>query len=162
MMLWDPKAGRYYARYFMVLSADLFQADGRDDVQVVQIERPFRPIVVSRLRLKRLGHARSKLPQFEAGLQDLINPGANDPKIDARGYPGSVLVLEVDYTDASGSKNRPVIVVSRPLLWSAHDMVFFMDVSTGLCTDADCRFQYPDRVGLELSMAISKSAVVAN
>lgn len=146
VMIWDPQAGRLYRQYYMVISNDRSHS-ARDDVQVVEIDRPFRPASVTRTRLKRLGHARSKLPKFEAGLRDLISAGEDDPPIDARGYPRAVVELPVSYTDGIGSKNRPVVILSRPLLWSAYKMVFFADISRGIFTAADYRMQYPDWVG---------------
>jgi hypothetical protein len=149
VMAWDPSANRMYVEIFMVISNAFFHSDGRDDVQLVQVQRPFRPFVVTRKRLKRIGHARRKLPQFEAGLRDLVHPGLNDSAIDARGYPRSVLEMLVEFTDGTGSKARPVVVVSRPLVWSVHDMVFFMDISSGLFSPCDCRLQYPDWIHAE-------------
>lgn len=81
-------------------------------------------------------------------MRDLMVPGLLDDVPHALSRNATVLELPVDYGEGQAYKIRPTVVVSRPLLWSAYDLVFFSDISTGEALQGDSRLVYPSTAGL--------------
>ncbi len=148
VMVWDPRSGRYYKRIFVVLSNEGFHANGRDEVQLVEIERPFYPFVATRLRLRRVGYKPSKLSAFEAGMRDLMDPGRFDDVANVLSRNATIIELPVEFSHGEAYKVRTTVVVSRPIAWTAHGLVFFCDISSGEALVSDWRLGHPTNVGL--------------
>ncbi len=149
--VWDPRSDRFLKRIFIVLSNERFHRNGRDEVQVVEIWRPYKPTPVVRTRIKRLGSVFEAKPgvfeQIAREMRDYISPGSYDELADGRSRPGAQLWLDVTFSDGRNFETHPVVVVSRPLLFNAHDVLFFMDMSTGAPNQVDYVLERPTRIG---------------
>jgi hypothetical protein len=148
VMLWDPRGSRYLKKIFYVLSNDRFHANGRDEVQLVEIERPFRPVVTMRSRVKKVGYKPSKLADFAGGMRDLMSIGASDDVGSELSRNGCVLELPVDFSDGTAYKMRMATVASRPLTWTSYSLLFFCDISSGESVEGDYSLKQPGAAGL--------------
>lgn len=114
--VFDPRADSWYPFPFLVLSGERFHDCGRNEVQVCELVRPFKPMAVLRSRCRRLGAAKDKYREaVEDGLVDFIQPGINDEISDNRSIPGSVIELDVIFSEGKSYEQRPSLIVSRPL-----------------------------------------------
>lgn len=148
--VFDVRADDWYPLPFVVISADAFHDNGRNEVQVCEFPRPFKPVAVLRKRCQRLGHLPEALfNPIVRGLSDLIRPGKDDDVTDSRSVPGSTVQLDVNFSDGITYGERPALIVSRPLLANAYDILYFMDISSGLgVVPTDYVLQDPDAARL--------------
>ncbi len=147
--VWDPAAYQYYSQTYVVISNDVFHSNGRGEVQLLEWERPFNPIVVARLRLKLLCPLLpAELIAMERGFADLIGPGLADRVPHPCSRPGSVPQLDFDEGSGRAYAMTPVLIVSRPLVWAGYDKAFFMDIGLGTRLKCDWRLVDPMRIRL--------------
>jgi hypothetical protein len=147
--VWNPAASRYWSQTYVVISNNQFHSNGRDEVQLLEFERPFNPIVVARRRLKLFCPLLpAELQALERGFADLIGPGLADRVPHPCSQPGCVPQLDFDQGSGIAYAMTPVLVVSRPLVWASYDKAFFMDIGLGTRLKCDWRLVDPVRIRL--------------